>query len=139
MKHELEVDAENQWILVRYHGVLEESDPLALLERAVTMPGWSDKCDRIVVYGDDADLHKLDVAAFGRIRDQLAGFVDKYYGVTQTRSAQVCNDRMKQVLLDFWMGLAGPDYPSQLQRFDTVEEAKAWLRRDRENRDDHQA
>ncbi|MHA6287797.1 hypothetical protein [Maricaulis sp. CAU 1757] len=127
MQHELELDAENQWIIVRFHGLIEEGDPVELMRRAVEMPGWTPHCDRIVVYENDSELHTLDVESFGRMRSALSEFIKEHYGDTPSRSAQVCNDRMKQILLDFWVGLAAMGYPAQMARFDTVKEAQAWL------------
>lgn len=135
MKHELEVDAENQWILVRFRGEIAEGDALALMQRAVQMPGWTPACDRIVVYEDDSDLNQLDVTSFERLGAGLAEFIHAHYGDTPSRSAQVCNDTMKRVLLEFWVNLTEDGYPAQLQLFDTVQEAKAWLLRERKDQD----
>ncbi|WP_300544092.1 hypothetical protein [Maricaulis sp.] len=127
MRHTIEFDRENQWAIIRYHGVVALDDALVLMRRLVTMPGWTPHCDRIVVYNDGL-LGDVSPDDFRRLRDELVALLREHYGDTPTYSAQVCSNPMQRPLVEYWISFGGQFYPAELPVFDTVEAAKAWLR-----------
>ena len=131
MKHTIELDPDQQWAIIRYHGPVRPEDPVEIMEKLVAMPGWTPRCDRIVVY-DDGQLGDVDAAAFRVMRDALSEIQARHYGPVPNYSAQVCKDPMQQPLVAFWLNFGERNYPAGLARFDTVEDAQAWLRRQRE-------
>lgn len=130
MHHTIELDRENQWAVIRYHGHVAIEDALALMRKLVAMPGWTPQCDRIVVY-DDGLLGDVTPEDFRRLRDDLVALLTEHYGDTPSYSAQVCGDAMQRPLVEYWISFGGLFYPAELKLFDTVEAAKAWLRKRR--------
>ena len=126
MKHTIDLDVDQQWAVIRYHGPVRPDDPVTILRTLAARPGWTPQCDRIVVY-DDGQLGDLDAAEFRRMRDQLIATHSAIYGEAETFSAQVCRDPMQIPLVAYWISFGNSFYPAGMQRFDTVEEAKAWL------------
>ena len=130
VRHTIELDTDNQWAILRYHGEVAIEDALTLLHTLVAMPGWTPRCDRIVVY-DDGLLGRVSAEDFRRIRTQLGDFIRKHYGDAPNYSAQVCGNPMQRPLVEYWVNFGRDTYSPGLKLFDTVAAAKAWLRRTR--------
>ena len=52
MRHTIEFDHENRWVLTSFHGPLRIEDAVALLRQSVLFPGWTPEWDRIIDYSD---------------------------------------------------------------------------------------
>lgn len=134
MRHTIELDTDNQWAIIRYHGEVAIEESLALLQQLVGMPGWTPRCDRIVVY-DDGLLGHVSAADFRRMREALGDFIRDHYGDAPNYSAQVCGNPVQRPLVEYWVSFGRTAYAPGLRLFDTVAAAKAWLRRMRAGED----
>ncbi|WP_417488858.1 hypothetical protein [Maricaulis sp.] len=126
MRHTVEFDHENRWVLTRFHGPLLIEDAVALLKQSVLFPGWTPEWDRIVDYSDGM-LGDLDVEAVLRGKVALGEILRAAYAGKPTLSAQVCADSMKLPLVKYWIGLGTDSYPAALEVFDNIAEAQAWI------------
>ena len=121
MRHTIEFDHENRWVLTSFHGPLRIEDAVALLRQSVLFPGWTPEWDRIIDYSD------------GLLGD-LGEILRSAYAGKPTLSAQVCADPMKLPLVKYWIGLGAGDYPAGLKLFDSIAEAQAWIMASRDAR-----
>jgi hypothetical protein len=128
VKHTIDLDRENQWAVIRYHGEVAIEDALEVMRRLVAMPGWTPHCDRIVVY-DDGLLGGITAEDFRRVRNDLVAFIAEHYGDTPNYSAQVCGNAIQKPLVEYWVNFGRDAYAPGLKLFDTVTAAKTWLRR----------
>lgn|GEM_PF-1366098 len=130
VEHTIDFDRDNQWAVIRYHGVVEIEDALALMRQLVGMPGWTPHCDRIVVY-DDGLLGGVTPEDFRRMRQALVDFIAEHYGDTPNFSAQVCGNPLQRPLVEYWVNFGRQAYLPRLEIFGSVRSAKAWLREQR--------
>jgi len=130
VKHTIELDSDNQWAIIRYHGVVVIEDALALMRQLVAMPGWTPRCDRIVIY-DDGLLGGVSAEDFRRVRQDLVAFIAEYYGDTPNFSAQVCANPVQRPLVEYWVNFGCDAYLPKLEIFNSVRSAKAWLKAQR--------
>ena len=133
VKHTIELDRDNQWAIIRYHGEVAIEDALALMRQLVAMPGWTPRCDRIVVY-DDGLLGGVTAADFRRMRQDLVDFIAEHYGDSPNFSAQVCGNPVQRPLVEYWVNFGRDTYLPRLEIFTSVSAAKAWLRAQRSDR-----
>ncbi|SDM65533.1 hypothetical protein [Maricaulis salignorans] len=126
MRHTIEFDHENKWVLTRFRGPLLIDEAVALLKTSVSFPEWSPAWDRIIDYSDGL-LGDLDVEAVQRGKVALGEVLSAAYGGKPTLSAQVCADPIKLPLIKYWIGLGDGDYPAGLKLFDSIAEAQAWI------------
>ncbi|WP_417467932.1 hypothetical protein [Maricaulis sp.] len=126
MRHTIEFDYENRWTITAFRGPLRIAEAAALLQQAVSSPAWTPDWDRIIDYSD-AMLGDLDVETIRAGKAVLGEILREAYGDKPTLSAQVCADPMKRPLVEYWIGLGEADYPADLQLFDTLAAAKAWI------------
>ena len=130
VEHLIDFDRDNQWAVIRYRGVVEIEDALALMRQLVAMPGWTPRCDRIVVY-DDGLLGRIKPEDFRRMRQSLVDFIAEHYGDTPSFSAQVCGNPVQRPLVEYWVNLGRDAYLPRLEIFNSVRSAKAWLKEQR--------
>ncbi|WP_339740124.1 hypothetical protein [uncultured Maricaulis sp.] len=133
MRHTIEFDHENRWVLTSFHGPLRIEDAVALLRQSVLFPGWTPEWDRIIDYSDGL-LGDLDIEAVARGKADLGEILRSAYAGKPTLSAQVCADPMKLPLVKYWIGLGAGDYPAGLKLFDSIAEAQAWIMASRDAR-----
>ncbi|WP_291842583.1 hypothetical protein [Maricaulis sp.] len=126
MKHRIEFDPVRQLGVVHYHGEVRPEDPAELMRELVAKPGWTPRCDRIVLY-DHADLGELTAARFKRVAAHLQPVIAQFYGQAPNFSAHVCSNALQRSSLEYWMALGSALYSPSMALFESRAEAEAWL------------
>ncbi len=126
VKHWIEFDPDRQLGGVHYRGEVRPEDPAELIRELIAKPGWTPRCDRIVLY-DEADLGELTVAGFKRTAALLQPVIAQFYGQAPNFSAHVCRDPLQRSSLEYWMALGAAVYSPPMALFETRAEAEAWL------------
>lgn len=126
MKHRIEFDPKRQLAIVRYRGEVLPEDPAKLIRDLVGKPGWTPRCDRIVLY-DEADLGELTAANFKQTAAFLQPVIAQFYGQAPNFSAHVCSNALQRSSLEYWMALGSAIYSPPMALFETRREAEAWL------------
>lgn len=127
MRHTIEFDLENGLVIGTYHGPVRADEVIDMMREAISRPDWSPKFDRIIDYNDGM-LGDLDPEAMREAQHTMGEIMRGTFEGNPTFSAQVCADPMKRPLIEYWMGMGVRDYPIEMKMFDTVAEAKAWIR-----------
>lgn len=126
LKHRIEFDRDRQLGVVRYKGEVQPEDPARLIRELVAKPGWTPRCDRIVLY-DDADLGELTASNFKQTAALLQPVIAQFYGQAPNFSAHVCGNALQRSSLEYWMALGSAIYSPPMALFETRREAEAWL------------
>lgn len=126
MTHRIEFDPLRQLAVVRYYGEVRPQDPADLLRELVAKPGWTPRCDRIVLY-DEADLGELTAANFKQTAAYLQPVIAQFYGQAPNFSAHVCGNALQRGSLEYWVALGASIYSPPMALFETIAEAEAWL------------
>ena len=128
--HRIEFDPLRQLAVVHYQGDVLPEEPAELLLELVAKPGWTPRCDRIVVY-DDAEIGELTAARFKQVAASLQPIIAQYYGPAPNFSAQVCGNPLKRGMLEYWIALGSSVYSPPMSLFETQTEAETWLAQQR--------
>ncbi|BDX01247.1 hypothetical protein [Maricaulis maris] len=126
MKHRVEFDPERQVAIIRYRGELRAEDPAELIRELVGKPGWTPRCDRIVLY-DEALMGEMTAGDFKKTAALLQPLIARHYGSAPSFSAHVCVDPLQRASLEYWMALGEAIYSPSMALFDTLAEAEAWI------------
>lgn len=126
MKHRIEFDPDRQIGVVRYRGELRPEDPAELIRELVAKPGWTPRCDRVVLY-DEAELGEMTPARFKETAALLQPVIAQFYGQAPNFSAHVCNNALQRASLEYWIALGSAVYSPPMQLFETRAQAEAWL------------
>ncbi len=123
----MEVRPESSCAILTLDGPFILDSVVTAYSRIVTHPDWQSNFDMIVAISPHSDFYDTDLAKLQSLRDVARTMNAQHRTGPNLRTALVCSDDLKRVIIDLWLALVDNDWPIEFGVFTSVNEALAWL------------